>query len=98
MVGRIRPAGAPATVKSARHNFASGTNEPSLANVRHSRLQARRASPRQAIADPEPLENRTIDWRIRSASRAQTRTGLCAVPFFRLVIEAESLKSKIDCK
>src|SRR5215472_8930286 len=69
MVGRIRLAGAPATVKSAGHNFASGTNKPSLANVRHSRLQARQAarlsSPkssslyRQATADPEPLENRT---------------------------------------
>src|SRR5215471_8275957 len=80
MVGRIRLAGAPATVKSARHNFASGTNEPSLANVRHSRLQVRQAarlsspksSPlyRQATADPEPLENRTVEWRIRSASRA----------------------------
>ena len=80
MVGRIRLAGAPATVKGARHNFASGTNEPSLPNVRHSRVQARQASPshRQATADPEPLENRTVDWRIRSASRP--RVQLLATP------------------
>ena len=69
MVGRIRPAGAPA-VKSARHNFASGTKEPSLANVRHSRLQARQAarlsdstelvevSPKSSTANREPRENR----------------------------------------
>jgi len=73
MVGRIRPAGAPATVKVL--DTISPAGQMSL--VHHSRLQARQAarlsspksSPsRQATADPEPLENRTVDWRIRSAS------------------------------